>query len=161
MKKKITTEKVLEVYRVLSDAKFSKLDGADQTKIVKILLALEPPAKDFETATKTAADKLKEAFPDYDDKAQKAAQYQTMPQDKNADMSEAPMGAAEYHQFMNGEYAELNKRVKAAVEDLGNKEVEVEFEPITEDLMQQISESNKTTWTFAHAKVLTTICSIN
>ena len=156
MKKSIKTEKILEAYQVLRNAKFNKLDCEDQINLVKIQLALEPTAKAFEADTKTASDKLKEAFPEFDKKLQKANQYERMVNDPNAAAADLPMGAAEYHSFMNGEYVDFQKRVTAAVKDRSEKDVSVDFCPISEEVLQKLIQSNPA-WTIGHAAILATI----
>lgn len=156
-KKTIKTENVLEVYQVLSGAKFSKLDGSEQTKLVGILLAFEPVAKKYEQQTKTASEKLKEAYPNFDEMATKANTFREMLRVPNVEADKLPMGAAEYQAFVTGPWAELNKRVAESVKAIGEKPVEVEFEPISVALREKLMESNSSTWTIGHGKVLATI----
>lgn len=156
MKKTLKTEKVLEVYQVLSSAKYGKLEGDEQIKLVKILLAFKPTAEKFEADTKAASDKLKEGFEGLDDRLQKANQYKDMAGDPNADASMLPMGPAEYHKFIHGEWAEFNKRVSAAVKDKANAEVKVEFEPISNAMLQKLMQSNSN-WTIGQASILAVI----
>ena len=160
MKKTITTEQALEMYQVLSGADYSKMEGADQVKLVQILLVLEPIAKKYESATKTASDKLKEGFPGIDEKIQKANQYRNMKNDPNTDATELPMGPAEYHNFMAGEWAEFQKRINEAIADCGKKEVEIEVEPLTIEQFQALMESNKKNWKVAAGKILACIVKI-
>jgi hypothetical protein len=157
MKKTITTEQALEMYQVLNGADYSEMEGADQVKLVKILLALEPTAKDYEAKTKTASDKLKEGFPGIEERLQKANQYRTMSKDPKADASELPMGPAEYHKFTTVEFPEYQKRINEAIADLGKKEVSIDIEPLTSDQFQQLLTSNKKQWKVGAGKVLACI----
>lgn len=156
MKKTIKTERILEIYRVLLNAKFNKLDCEDQINLVKIQLALEPTAKTFEADTKTASDKLKEGFPGFDNKLQRASQYEHIVNDPNASAVDLPMGAAEYHAFMHGEYVNFQKLVTEAVKDRSEKKVTVEFTPISQEVLQKLMQSNPS-WTIGQAAVLDTI----
>lgn len=156
MKKTLKTEKVLEVYQVLSGAKYGKLEGDEQVKMVKNLLAFKPTAEKFEADTKAASDKLKEGFEGIDEKLQKANQYRDMLSDPNADASTFPMGPAEYHNFMHGEFAEFNKRVTAAVKSKAEANVSIEFEPISNAMLQKLMQSNSN-WTIGQASILAII----
>lgn len=160
MKKTITTEQALEMYQILSGADYSKMEGSDQVKLVKILLAIEPIAKKYEAETKTASDKLKEGFPGIDERIQKANQYRSMKEDKNADATELPMGPAEYHSFMTGEWVEFQKRINDALADSGKKKVEIEVEPLTMDQFQALLKSNEKKWTVGAGKILACIVKI-
>ena len=160
MKKTLKTEKVLEVYQVLSGAKYGKLEGDEQVKMVKNLLAFKPTAEKFEADTKAASDKLKEGFEGIDEKLQKANQYRDMLNDPNADASMFPMGPAEYHNFMTGEWNEYQKRIREAIEDTGKKEVEIEVEPLTLEQFQLLLKSNEKQWKVGAGKVLACIVKI-
>lgn len=160
MKKTITTEQAFEMYQVLSNADYSKMEGEDQVKLVKILIALEPSYKKYEADTKTASDKLKAGFPGIDEKIQKAKQYRSMKEDANAKADEFPMGPAEYHKFMTGEWNEYQKRIREAIEDTGKKEVEIEVEPLTLEQFQLLLKSNEKQWKVGAGKVLACIVKI-
>lgn len=160
MKKTITTEQALEMYQILSGADYSKMEGADQVKLVKILLALEPIAKKYENETKTASDKLKEGFPGIDERIQKANQYRSMKDDPKSNAEELPMGPAEYHNFMHGEWVEFQKRITEAISDRGKKEVTIEVEPLTLEQFQSLLKSNEKKWTVGAGKVLACIVKI-
>ena len=148
------------MYQILSGADYSKMEGSDQVKLVKILLVLEPIAKKYEAETKTASDKLKEGFPGIDERIQKANQYRSMKDDKNADATELPMGPAEYHAFMTGEWVEFQKRITDAVSDRGKKEVTIEVEPLTMEQFQALLKSNEKKWTVGAGKILACITKI-
>lgn len=139
MKKTIKTEMVLEAFGVLNTAKYSKLDDADKIKVWKIARALKPVATKFDEDNKDAAEKLKpEGF---DEKVQNAQEYERVTKDPGADTSGLKMGAAEYDAFMK-EFQDYNKLVGKAVKEFADKEVKVEFEPLSDDAFGKLMASN-------------------
>lgn len=157
MKKTITTEQALEMYQILSGADYSKLEGTDQVKLVKILLTLEPIAKKYENETKTASEKLKEGFPGIDERIQKANKYRNMKDDPKTDANDLPMGPAEYHNFMTGEWVEFQKRITEAIDDRGKKKVDIDVETLTLEQFQALLKSNEKKWTVGAGKALACI----
>lgn len=147
MKQGIKTEKVLNAYRVISSAKYSKLDDADKIKVWKIARALKPVADKFDEAQKDAAEKLKPCE-DFADRIQKAQEYERVIKEKDFDASKLPMGAAEYLKFLK-ELGDYNKLVSDAIKELAEKKVEVEFEPLSEDSFGKLMNSND--WTMEQA----------
>lgn len=55
----MTTEKIVSLYRVLSDCKLTKVGDQDKYVIIKILRKLRPTAESFEVFQKDAEEKLK------------------------------------------------------------------------------------------------------
>jgi len=143
MKTKITTEKVLNAYRIISGAKYTKMDDADKIKVWKIARALKPVADKFEDDSKDAADKMKPSE-DFADNLQKAQEFERITKDKDFDASKLPMGVAEYNGFIK-EFQNYNRLVGEAVKEFADKEVEIEFEPLSEDAFGKLMASNE--WT--------------
>lgn len=143
MKKTIKTEKVLAAHRIVSAAKYGKLADEDKIRVWKIARALKPIATQFEDDSKDAADKMKPTE-DFADRLQKAQEYEWKVKDPNLDASTLPMGAAEYHEFVK-ELQRYNKLVNDSVKEFADKEVELEFEPLSEDAFGQLMASNE--WT--------------
>lgn len=144
MKKiKVKTSEVLEAYNVLSSAKYNKLDDADKIKAWKIARALKPVATKFEDDNKDAAEKLKpEGF---DEKLENAQEYERVSKNADADTTSLKMGAAEYDVFIK-ELQDYNKLVGKAVKEYADKEVKVEFEPLSDDAFGKLMASND--WNF-------------
>lgn len=142
MKQTLKTEKILSAYRVISTAKYSKLDDADKVKVWKIAKAMKPVATQFDEDSKDAAEKLKPTD-DFGERLQKAQEYERMLQ-ANEDMSKSPMGAAEYNAFLK-EFQDYNKLVSDAVKEFADKEVELVFEGVSEDAFGKLMASNE--WT--------------
>ena len=151
MKTKITTENVLGAYNVINTAKYTKLDDADKIKVWKIARAMKPVATQFEEESKDAAEKLKPE--NFDDNLQKAQEYERILKD-NSDMSKAAMGAAEYDKFIKS-LKEYNELVNKAIKEFADKEVTLEFEPISEDAFGKLMASND--WNFEQVMKLGTL----
>lgn len=143
MKTKITTEKVLNAYRIISGAKYTKMDDADKIKVWKIARALKPVADKFEDDSKDAADKMKPSE-DFADNLQKAQEFERITKDKDFDASKLPMGVAEYNEFIK-KVQDYNRLVGEAVKEFAEKEVVIEFEPLSEESFGKLMASNE--WT--------------
>lgn len=149
MTRKVKTEKVLGAFNVLNTAKYAKMDDADKIKAWKIARALKPIATKFDEDSKDAAEKLKpEGF---DDDLRKAQEYERVTKDKDADASKLEMGAAEYDEFIK-KLKEMNKVVADALKEFANKEVDIDFEPISEDAFTKLMASND--WTMEQAVMI-------
>lgn len=143
MKTKITTEKVLNAYRIISGAKYTKMDDADKIKVWKIARALKPVATKFDEDSKDAAEKMKPSE-DFADNLQKAQEFERITKEKNFDASKLPMGAAEYNEFIK-KLQDYNRLVGEAVKEFAEKEVVIEFEPLSEESFGKLMASNE--WT--------------
>lgn len=146
MEQKIKTEKVLAAYRVLSTAKYGKMSDDDKVKVWKIARAMKPFATQFEDDSKDAAEKFKPTE-DFTDMLQKAQEFERM-RNAGEDMSKAPMGAAEYNQFLK-EFQKYNQLVGDAVKEFADKEVTLTFDGLSEDAFGKLMSSND--WTVEQA----------
>ena len=154
MTKKIKTSEILAAYNVLNTAKYGSMEDADKIKVWKITRALKPIATKFDEDSKDAAEKFKPKDKDFDEKYQKAQEYERIIRDPKADTKKLPMGAAEYDAFIE-KFKEYNKLVGKAVEDFANKEVKVSFEPLSDDAFGKLMASNE--WTMGQAVALSEI----
>jgi hypothetical protein len=137
----IKTESVLNAYRVLSTAKYSKMDDADKIKVWKISRILKPIADKFDEDSKDAAERFKPSE-DFDERLQKAQEYERLVKNKDADMTKLPIGAAEYAKFLE-EFTAYQRLVGDAVKDFASKEVELEFNALTEDAFAKLMSSTE------------------
>ena len=149
MKQTIKTEKVLAAFRVLSTAKYSKMDDGDKIKVWKIARILKPVAERFEDDSKDAAEKFKPTE-DFAERLQKAQEFERK-RNAGEDMTDAPMGAAEYSEFVL-EYQKYNKTVADAVMEFAEKEVELEFDALSEEAFGKLMASND--WTMEQVTLL-------
>lgn len=143
MKKRLTTEQVLAAYRVLAQAKVTKVADDEKIKVVKAVRALKPVATAFEDAVEDAGRQLK---PDgYDERLRQAQEYE---QKKDGG---AQMGQADYEAFIVElkQYRELQGK---AVRELAEKVVEVEMDALGEDAVSRLLASND--WTVGQASAV-------
>lgn len=137
----IKTEKVLNAYRVLSTAKYSKMADEDKIKVWKIARTLKPVAEKFEDDSKDAAEKFKPSD-DFDEKLQKAQEYERIAKEPDVDASKLPISATEYSEFVK-EFQNYNKLVNNAIKEFADKDVEIEFEQLSEDAFGKLMASNE------------------
>lgn len=140
MKKTIKTEKALAAFRVLNTAKYTKMTDEDKIKVWKIARALKPVADKFDDDSKDAAEKFKPTE-DFAERLQKAQEFERK-QKSGEDMTDAPMGAAEYGEFIK-EFQQYNKTVADAIKEFADKEVELEFDVLTEESFGKLMASNE------------------
>ena len=152
-KKIFKTVNVLAAYRLLGSAKYGKLADDDKIKVLKICIALKPIATKYDEDSKDVAEKLKPSE-DYDDRLAEAQEYERVSRDKDADASQLKMGAAEFNEFIKtmNHYQDL---IGKALKDEMEKDVEVEFEPITEDALLKLMNSNE--WTMAEVMAVSEV----
>lgn len=139
MKKTINTKTTLVIYGILSQAKYTKMEDNDKIKIWKIHRALKPVATKFEDDSKDASEKLK-PYDDYDSKLQKAQEYERLKANKQPTID--IMTDAEYNSFID-DFKKYNKTVNDAVSEFAEKEIEFEFEPISEEAFGKLMASNE------------------
>ena len=152
-KKTFKTEKVLAAYRMLGSAKYGKLADDDKIKVLKICIALKPIATKYDEDSKDAAEKLKPSD-DYDERLAQAQEYERVSRDKNADASQLKMCAAEFNEFIK-EMNHYQDLISKALKDEMEKEVEVEFDPISEDALLKLMNSND--WTMAEVMAVSEV----
>ena len=153
--KKMKTEEVLKAYNVLSTAKYGKLDDADKIKVWKIARSMKPIAEKFREDSEDAQEKMK-PNDDFDEQLMKAQEYEREIRKPDCDASKLPMGAAQYQEFVD-EFKAYQKLVNDTIKDFAEKEVEVSFDPISEDAFGKLMASND--WTLEQVATLgETIC---
>lgn len=148
--KKMKTEDVLKAYQVISTAKYSKLDDADKIKVWKIARAMKPIAEKFREDSEDAQEKMKPTE-DFDQQLMKAQEYEREIRKPDYDASKLPMGAAQYQEFVD-EFKAYQKLVNDTIKDFAEKEVEVSFDPISEDAFGKLMASND--WTLEQVATL-------
>lgn len=149
MKKNIKTSEILNIYNVINNAKYSKMEDSDKIKVWKICRVLKPIATKFDEDSKDAAEKFKADIEDFDQRLGKAQEYERLrsKQEPTIDI----MTTAEYDAFIK-EFKKYNDLVQKAVQEFADKEVEIDFTPITEDAFGKLLSSNE--WTMAQATAL-------
>ena len=133
--KKIATEKVLNVYNLINEAKISKMDDADKFKMIKIARALKPVATSFEDFKKDAGEKLKGE--NHDKMVEKAQQWQA--EGEKTTLTEAER--IEINKYFN----DYNNKIVECLKEEAAKENELDFEPLGEEAFGKRVASND--WT--------------
>ena len=145
MKQTIKTEKVIAVYRVLSTATTTKLDDGDKIKVWKIGRKLRPSFVQYEEELKDATEKFKPTIDGFDKQLEKVQSYERMIRLPNLDATTLPIGAAEYNQFIVEVMTPYNNLVNNAMKEFTDKEIELEFDGLTEEVFGKLAAENK--WT--------------
>ena len=142
MSKKVKTKEVLVAWQVLGQAKYDKLDNDQKVRVFHIGQMLKPIATAFSDYSADAAEKMQPSA-DFQERWDKAKVYETMTANPKADMEQLPMGPAEYKEFMVKEYFPFDRLWKKAIKDEGDKEVELKFDPISEEVLFALADTNK------------------
>jgi hypothetical protein len=142
MSKKVKTKEVLVAWQVLGQAKYDKLDNDQKVRVFHIGQMLKPIATAFSDYSADAAEKMQPSA-DFQERWDKAKVYETMTANPKADMEQLPMGPAEYKEFMVKEYFPFDRLWKKAIKDEGDKEVDLKFDPISEEVLFALADANK------------------
>ncbi len=144
MTKKVKTEKVASVYSLIKNAKYTKMSDNDKIAVWKIFKAIKPLAESFIGDLNDARQQLIPYDKFWED-LQKAREFEIarMKKDICEDMSED-----EYNKFIK-QLAKYNELVEQATKECGEKEVEIDFTPLTSDAFDKLRLSND--WNFSQA----------
>lgn len=148
MKKTVKTSEILSVYQIIGNAKYGKMSDDDKVKVWKIARKLKPVATKFEDDTKDAADKMK-PYEDFDQKLQKAQEYERLKSEKKPTID--VMSTADYDNFI-ADFKQYKNVIDKAVQEFADKEVEIEFDAISEEAFSKLITSNE--WTFGQVTLL-------
>lgn len=159
MKKTIKTEVILAVFRLLSGAKYAKLDDGDKIKVWKIQRAMKPIAEKFDDDLKTSGEKLRpEGFDDrlreaqeLEDKEKGAFGAIDSPQ-REREFVEMLVAKDDGYKAFQQERAKYVKLCNEAVKEFAEKEVELDYEMLSEDAFGKLMASND--WTLQQASFL-------
>lgn len=133
--KKITTEKILSVYNLISDAKLTKMEDSDKFKMIRMIRVLKPVVTNFEDFKKVASEKLKGENHDY--MLEKAQQWQA--EGEKTTLAEAER--IEINKYFN----DYNNKIVECLKDEAMKENELDYEPLGADAFAKFVASND--WT--------------
>ena len=147
---KLSTDQIYKAFYVLMQAKYGKLDNEEKIKVWKIARAMKPIAEKFREDSEDAQEKMKPTD-DFDQQLMKAQEYEREIHKTDFDATKLPMGAAEYGKFVE-EFKAYQKLVNETIKEFAEKEVTVEFEPLTEDAFGKLMASND--WTLEQVATL-------
>lgn len=148
MEKTIKTGLALTIYNIVSQAKYNKMDDADKIKAWKIARLLKPVATKFDDDSKDAADKLKPTE-DFTERLQKAQEYERLRASHEPTID--IMTTADYNAFIK-EFKKYNDTVSEAVKEFSDKDIDLDFEPLSEDAFGKLMASNE--WTMEQATTI-------
>ena len=141
MKKSVKTESVVRVFNLIKDAKYSKMSDIDKLVIFKIFKAIKAIAEAFTNEVNDARQKLV-PYEEFLQDLTKAQAYE-IARSKNEECSK--MTEEEYNEFIQ-KFVKYNKLVEEATKESAEKEVEIEFVPLTKEAFEKLVLSNN--WTF-------------
>lgn len=132
---KVSVKKIVDAYKLLGEAKVTKLEETDVIKILKVRKAMRVIAVDFDAFLKDAQDKFK---PDgWEDVQNKVAQWQ--------DEGEKTTLSEDERKSINKVLIAYQTSIDKAIKDELNKEVEIEIEKLGEGSDVKLMSAND--WT--------------
>jgi len=147
MEKNIKTGLISEVFDLISTAKLTKMGDEGKIKVWRLCRALKPIAKSFKEGIDEAREKFAPNDHFYQD-FEMARQYELA-----KSKGEAFEGVTEeFYQEVVEQYRKFNKLVSKAVNEASEKEVTVDFEPLTDDELEMLAISND--WNFKSLDLL-------
>lgn len=127
---KTTVDKIVKAYAKLGDVKVTTLEDKEVMKVIRMRKAMRPVSEDFNAFLEDVKTKFKpEGFEETVRKAQEGW-------DK---MSDSEKRAA--NELVTG----YNRKVDEAVKEEADREVEIEFEPLSEDSLTKLMKENSLT----------------
>jgi len=149
MTKTFKTSEVAAAYAVLAAAKYSKLEDADKIKVWKVARALKPVAIKFDEDSRELAEKLKPEG--YDERVAKAQTFEKALRTKG----DTGIGPAEYTTIIE-EIGRYRQSCEQGLAEDAAREVELTFDPISEDTFAKLLASND--WNMTAAIAVSEIC---
>lgn len=127
---KTTVDKIVKAYAKLGDVKVTTLEDKEVMKVIKMRKAMRPVSEEFNAFLEDVKTKFKpEGFEETVRKAQEGW-------DK---MTDSEKRAA--NELVTG----YNRKVEVAVKEESEKEVEIEFEALSEDSLTKLMKENSMT----------------
>lgn len=141
MKKSVKTVEVFNAYNILSTAKFDKLPDTIKVSVWKIARQLKPVAQGFGDMSRDCAEKM-QPTEDFPERLRRWQKYNQLKEESKPTID--VMSTAEHDAFSR-EFQKYNKLVNEAMKESAESKVELNFEPISEDGLMKLAESNE--WT--------------
>lgn len=132
---KITTEKILSIYKLINDAKLTKMDDEDKFRMIKIIRLFKPVVTNFEDFKKVASEKLK--GDNHEEMLRKAKKWQAEGDKTTLTESER----IEINTYFN----DYNNKVLECLKDETMKENEFDYETLSAQAFGKFVASND--WT--------------
>ena len=125
-------KEIVTAYKVLGNAKVTKLEESEVIKIVKARKSMRSIAEDYEQFLKDVQEKFKPE--NWDDVQQKVQQWQQ--EGENTTLTE------EERMTVNRALIEYTKKVDSAVKDELEKEVDINIEKLKEESLTKLIIEN-------------------
>lgn len=140
---KTTVEKVANIYPLLDKAKYTKMDNADRKALIKAMRPMKKTATEFNDFRDEAIKRLRPE--NFDKVAELIDKFNSLPQEERKQAIADP----EYQEAFkaNGEY---NNAINDCLKEEFDKEIELDFTPLTEEAVDKLLDSN-TDWTLGQA----------
>lgn len=140
---KTTTANVANIYPILDKAKYSKMDNADRKALIKAMRPMKKVAEEYNDFREGAVKRLRPE--NFDKVAELIDRFNSLSQEER----KAAIADPEYQEAfkVNGEY---NNAINDCLKDEFDKEIELDFTPLTEDAVDRLLDSN-TDWTLGLA----------
>lgn len=132
---KVSVKKIVDAYKLLGEAKVTKLEDADKIKVLKARKAMRVIADDFDAFLKDAQDKFKPEG--WEETQKKLAQWQE--EGEKTTLSEDERNS------INKALIAYQTSIDKAIKDELNKEVEIEIEKLSEGSDIKLMSAND--WT--------------
>lgn len=129
---KMTIKKVADVYKVLSSAKLSKLKDEEKFKIIKQLRKLKPVHDKYNADVEDARERLK------------GDEHESVEEDTRllTSLGEKSGVAIERIAEVNLYWRDYNRRVDLCVKEEGDREIDLDIEPMTAEIQGKLLASN-------------------
>lgn len=123
---------IVKAYRIINDAKLTKMEDADKFKVIKATRQLKPVATSFDEFVKEAQERLKPE--DWDGMQKKARKWQ-----EDGDKSTLTV---EERREINRYFTDYNAKVEECVKEEAEKEPELTYERLSEEAFGKFIASN-------------------
>lgn len=128
----LKTNEIVGAYKLLNDAKLTKMESGDKFKVIKIMRSMKPAAEEWDSFLKTVDDKLKKE--NHDEVIEKAQKWQ-QEGEKTSLTNEEKIGINKY-------LLEFQKEKEDCVREELEKSVTLEFEKLSDAAFEKLVDSN-------------------
>lgn len=129
------TSTVIEVYKALKEAKLTKMESKEKFQVIKIMRAIRPVAEEWDAFISTVDEKLR--GDGHEEMVAKIQQWQK--EGEQTTLTE------EERREVNAYIMRYNKERSELLSSELAKEVEVAFEPLTDEAFERFIDSNDMT----------------
>lgn len=129
------TSTVIEVYKALKEAKLTKMESKEKFAVIRIMRAVKPVAEEWDAFLSTVDEKLRGEG--HEEMVAKIQQWQK--EGEQTTLTE------EERREVNAYIMRYNREREELLHSELAKEVEVKFEPLTEEAFERFLDSNDMT----------------